>query len=131
MKTDNLHSCVRRHERFIFFLLPIIVFSLLAGGVRAQNNGDSNRYQERGKLTEVEKSNASTTVIIEGKGYLVDSSALVVNAADRPISLDKLSIPSVVHFEFSYMESKPKQVEPFIVYIKETKKNSDSKRSLE
>jgi len=131
MKTDNFHFCARRHGQHSFFLLPTIVFALLAGGVHAADSGDPRRYQESGKLTEVEKSNSSATIFINEKGYSVDTSALIVNAAGRPIPLDKLSVPSEVHFEYSYMESKPKQMEPVIVYIKETPKNSDRKRSVE
>jgi hypothetical protein len=61
----------------------------------------------------------------------VDPSVLVVNAAGRPISLDKLTIPTKVFFEYAYKERSAKTMSPVIVYIEEAKKNGRNERNLQ
>jgi hypothetical protein len=129
MKTENSHHCAKSYERHKLFLLVFFMIVLLTGTTLAAGSGDTPRKHENGKLSGVEKNNSVTTVIISEKGYTVDSSVLVVNAAGLPISLDKLTLPTDVNFEYSYMKSGPKSMSPVIVYIEETKKNSNNGRS--
>jgi hypothetical protein len=96
------------------------MFILLPVGTHAATEGDPPRYHESGELTDV-KNNDS--VIIDARGYDVDPSVLVVNEVGRPISLDDLTIPTKVIFEYSYMKSGPKIMSPVIVYIEKAKKN--------
>jgi hypothetical protein len=91
----------------------------LAAGV------ETRRYHESGVLTAVEGNNSVT---INEKGYDLYSSVVVENAKGRQIPLSKLTIPSNVAFEYSYMSKDAKTMVPVIVYIKETKKPAGNKR---
>ncbi len=128
MKTNN--SRARWNNRHRLFSLPIIIFLLWAGSTFAAGSGDPRRFQESGELTAIEKINSRMIAIFsEKKIYSVGSSALILNAAGRPISLDQLTLPAQVNYEYMYMESDPKTMSPVIVYIEETQKKSSNGRS--
>lgn len=127
MKTDNTPHRVRINgRRGLFFLLVGSLLLLSVNLCLAAAGGEPRRYQENGVLTAVEGKNAVT---INQKGYAVDPAVLVENAAGKPISLNRLPIPSNVAFEYSYMLKAPKTMAPVIMYIKETKKTVGNKRS--
>jgi hypothetical protein len=102
------------------------MFILLPGGIQAAA-GDPHRYYESGELTDIQNKDS---VIIDARGYDVDPSVLVVNEVGRPISLDDLSVPTKVIFEYTYMESSANTMSPFIVYIEVIKKNENNGRTM-
>jgi hypothetical protein len=120
MKINISHHYARSNGRHSLLLLLVIMFILLPCGTHVAAEGDPQRFHESGELTDV-KNNDS--VIIDARGYDVDPSVLVVNETGRPISLDDLTIPTKVIFEYSYMKSGPKTMSPVIVYIEKAKKN--------
>lgn len=147
MKTENSHHYAKRIERHSLLLLLVIMFVFLTGTIHAAPNGDPPRYHESGKLTGVKKNNTLITVIISEREYTVDPSVLVVNAAGRPTSLDKLTIPADVNFEYGYnnvsspvppnsvpkrmLNGAPNTMSPVIVYIEEVKTNKNNGRSMQ
>jgi hypothetical protein len=118
----------RQKNKFgISVVWVICVFVLLAGvSSNAATSGDPYRYRESGELTSVEN---GRNVIINSKGYDVDPSVLVVSLKGRPTSLDELTLPVNVNFEWSYMPKGPKSMAPVIVYIEETTESPKEKRS--
>lgn len=125
MKNNNTPHRLPSNGRHILLFLStaILLFSLTALCLAA--GGEPKRYQESGVLTAVEGKSAVT---INEKGYAVDPAVLVENAAGRQISLNKLTIPGNVAFEYSYMLKAPKTMAPVIMYIKETKRPAGNKR---
>ncbi|NTW99615.1 MAG: hypothetical protein HGB35_06765 [Geobacteraceae bacterium] len=119
MKNNNtLHRVPNNGRHALMFLsVAMLLFSstalCLAAGV------ETRRYHESGVLTAVE---GNSSVTINEKGYDVYSSVVVENAKGRQVPLNKLTIPSNVAFEYSYMAKDVKTMIPVIVYIKETKK---------
>ncbi|MCX5875292.1 MAG: hypothetical protein NT087_03125 [Deltaproteobacteria bacterium] len=126
MKTDNTPHRVRTNGRRGLFFLLVGSLLLASANLCLAAGGEPRRYQENGVLTAVEGKSAVT---INAKGYELDPSVLVENAAGKPISLNRLPIPSYVAFEYSYMLKAPKTMAPVIMYIKETKRPAGNKRS--
>jgi len=100
------------------FLFASLVLCLSA-------SADSRRYHETGRLT----SFSERAVTISERGYDVDASALIVNLADRPTPLAKLSLPAYVTFDYVYMKTAPNTMSPVIVYIKQIRQPVGNKRS--
>ena len=109
----------------LFLLFTAVLFS---NGAHAAGEGDPVRYHGSGQLTSLE---SNDIILIDEKGYAVDPSVLVVNTAGNPISLDKLSIPTAINFEYIYLESAPKTMSPVIVFIEEAKKSRIHGRSMQ
>jgi hypothetical protein len=128
MKKDISHHYAKSNGRHRLLLLLAIMFTLLSVGTQLATAGDLQRYHESGELTDVENNDS---VIIDARGYDVDPSVLVVNAAGRPVSLDDLSIPTKVIFDYTYMKSGPKTMSPVIIYIEEAKKNGNNGRNMQ
>lgn len=131
MKTNSSQRYERSNERRRLLLLLIFLFVLLTGSTHAAASGDPPRYHESGKFTGIEENNTIITVIINERGYAVDPSVLVVNAADKPTTLDKLTLPADVNFEYCFIESAPKTMSPVVVYIEEAKKNGNNGRIMQ
>jgi hypothetical protein len=127
MKTERSCQYVEHSGIKSLLLLLTVILSLLTGGLNAVASGDPHRYHANGKLTGIEHGNIIT---VDEKGYYIDPSVLVVNAAGMPTTLDKLSLPVHVDFEYSYMPKGPKIMSPVIVYIEETKKTTNNSRSM-
>ncbi|KJS01785.1 MAG: hypothetical protein VR65_07635 [Desulfobulbaceae bacterium BRH_c16a] len=103
--------------------MPLILMSILfIGGTHVAASGDSLRYHESGALTSIENND---TAIINDRGYMIAPSVLVVDAAGMQTSLDKLTIPTEIKFEYSYMKSAPKTMSPTIVFIEEKKSSTE------
>lgn len=118
MKNNNTPHRVPSDGRHALVSLATAVLIFSSAALCQAAGGEPRRYQENGVLTAVE---GKSGVTINAKGYAVDPSVLVENAAGRPISLNKLTIPSNVAFEYSYMLKTPKTMAPVIMHIKETK----------
>jgi hypothetical protein len=125
MKNNNTSHRVPSNGRHALVFLSVAMLIFLSTALCLAAGGDLRRYQENGMLTAVEGKSAVT---INAKGYAVDPAVLVENAAGRPISLNKLTIPGNVAFEYSYMLKAPKTMAPIIMYIKETKRPAGNKR---
>jgi hypothetical protein len=129
MEIDLFHHYVRNNGWHSLLVLLAIMFILSpVGGPHVATAGDLQRYHESGELTDVENNDS---VIIDARGYDVDPSVLVVNEVGRPISLDDLSIPTKVIFDYTYMKSGPKTMSPVIIYIEEAKKNGNNGRNMQ
>lgn len=111
----------------ILWAISLCVF-FISVPIHATTSGDPYKYRESGELSSIEDGNS---VIINSNGYDIDPSVLVVNLAGRPTSLDKLSLPVNVNFEWSYMPMGPKTMAPVIVYIEEAKEIRKEKRSAQ
>lgn len=118
MKNNNTPHRVPSNGRHALVLLSAAMLIFLSTALCLAASGELRRYQESGVLTSLEGKRAVT---INAKGYELDPSVLVENAAGRPIPINKLTIPSNVAFEYSYMLKAPKTMAPVVVYIKETK----------
>ncbi len=128
MKTENFRQYPRNNGRHMLLLPLVFLFVLLIVSTQIAISGDSYRYHKVGELTNLE---SSSNAIIDEKGYLIDSNAVIVNAADKQISPDKLSFPTRVIFEYTYMQTAPRTMSPVIVYIKEIKNTNSGKRSMQ
>ena len=62
-------------------------------------SADQKLIKETGMLTSVEHNG---TVIIDAKGYLVDSDVVVVNSHGELTSLAELALPAKVDFKYLY-----------------------------
>lgn len=114
--------------RQLILLILLVSLVLIAKNNHAVASGDLPRYHEHGSLTDIEDND---NVIIDKRGYFLDPSVLVVDTTGRPISLDKLPIPTEVIFEYSYKEGTPKTMSPVIVFIQETQKKEHNGRSVQ
>ena len=90
-------------KRIVIALLSIVLLSAgLAGSLDA-----AGKVKASGILTAVEQEGSTVIVIVDGKGYAVDSFARIVDARGKTVTLDKLELPAQVQFEFVYTEQGP------------------------
>lgn len=139
MKTADCRYYARSNRQQSLALLVFSVFVLLTGSRHAQSSGDPPREHANGQLTRVEANNIVTTVIIDKKRYAVDPAVLVVNAAGRPTTLDKITLPADITFQYSYTSASdtmppyttgpkilPNSWSRVIVYLEEGAKNHNN-----
>jgi hypothetical protein len=81
-------------------ILVLIVLWQVAGVNAASNK----KVEADGILTSVENDG---TIIISEKGYAVDPSVRVYSADKKRTTLDSLSLPAKVHYEFIYHTDGP------------------------
>ena len=77
--------------------LMIILF-LINGEVIAAGKS----IKDKGTLTSVE---SNGTVIIDEKGYKIDSSARIIDKKGKRVAIHNLSLPANVFFEYEYRKN--------------------------
>lgn|GEM_PF-5060852 len=118
-------KCLPREHQLPWACLLAFMFLFSSTSHCLAAGGDPQRYSARGTITAIESKNS---VVISGKGYLVDQAVLVENEIGRPIPLLKLIPPAQVEFEYCYMARAPKSMTPVIIYIKVTPKSAVHKK---
>ncbi len=83
-----------RSLKILGAVLLVMIMSLLSNSVPAAGRGHAY-----GTLTSIE---SDGTVVIDGRGYLLSSSAAIQDYRGERISLRSLSLPDVVYYEFVY-----------------------------
>ena len=109
-----------------FHTLLCCFVSMFALAGHAAPQGDTVRYTDSGKLQAVEQNGI---IQIDDKRYRLDHHVLVVDEEERPLSIQKLNLPTQVLFEYSYQLQNTKVMAPHIVYIKENKETRGVRRS--
>ncbi len=110
-----------KRKTIVLFLSVFLIFivSAFIDGFNALA-GDKPRVSASGTLTSIEDDGI---VIIDDKGYRLDPSAIIMDRKGKSVSLNSLSLPAKVRFEYIYAET------GFImVFIGEIKDKGDSPR---
>ncbi len=100
-------------KRKIILSLSIVIAIIIAMSFNALAK-EPVPVKASGTLTSIEDDGS---IIIDRKGYLVDPSVWVKNSKGTQISLEKLSLPAKVDFEYVYS-----QKGFLIIFIDERKK---------
>lgn len=91
------------NRRFaIMKINKIVIFLFILGFVMFCLNGDINAAgtgKGKGKLTSIEEDGS---VLIDGRGYFVDSNVRVIDRKGKPSKLRSLPIPTKVIFKYEY-----------------------------
>lgn len=82
-------------------MLSGLVIALYFTGIYAYAG---SKVSADGMLTAVEDDGS---VIIDEQGYLADSTVRVLDSNSKKISLEKLSLPAKVYFEYEYTSKGP------------------------
>lgn len=90
---------MKRIKTLFGLLLVLIAITLAAGDALAA--GKDNAY---GMLTSIEDDG---TVVIDGKGYMLDRAASIVGYEKGRISIRDISLPARVYFEYEYTKQGP------------------------
>ena len=85
-------------------ILILAVVLLAAWYATSAVASSATRGKAQGVLTSVEE---DRTVVIDKKGYEVDSSARILDSQKRRIDLDELPLPVDVYFEYEFTERGP------------------------
>ncbi len=95
---------VMRKRKTITLLLSVFsvfIVSAFIDGFDALA-GDKPTVKATGTLTEIEDDGS---VIIDGKGYEVDPSVMVIDRKGKSVPLRSLSLPAKVRFEYIYAKT--------------------------
>jgi hypothetical protein len=107
-----------KKREILLFLSILFIVSSFIGGIDAY--ADIPTVAGEGTLTSLEDDG---TVIIDEKGYILDPSATILDSDGNVISLDDLSLPAKVRFEYVY-----KTTGFLILYIEELKEEGEHHR---
>jgi hypothetical protein len=83
-------------------VLSVLVFTVWCAAPAGA--ASDTRVKVHGVLTSVE---SDGTIVIDDKGYDVDSSARILDGQGKKTSLDKLGLPVKVQFELIYTQRGP------------------------
>lgn len=111
---------MRKRKTLIIVMSVFLIFIVSAFIDGFDALADTPRVSDSGTLTEIAENGL---VIIDEMGYDLDPSVLIVNRKGRSVSLDSLSLPAKVRFEYIYSEKGF-----IIVFIEEIKEKRDSPR---
>lgn len=114
MKSSSHRNSRSPHYLHVLTIFAVIIFPTLpvAG---AEREGEPIRYHSQGTLTNTEDNGCE----ISGKGYALDTDAIILNAEERPVSLETFSLPVSVEYEYSYQKTGPNRMSPVVVSIQE------------
>lgn len=93
------HQCGRRQ---ILTALALVI--MMAACYVTYAAAEGKLVKAQGTLTAIEE---DRHVIIDGKGYAVDSSARVQDFRKKHVALDELTLPTGIHFEYVYTARGP------------------------
>lgn len=98
-----------------------------ANALYAATEGDLSRYAASGELLAIEE---NKIIQIGDKKYYLDQNALVVDSAEKPVSIQQFKLPVHVIFEYSYHRQSDKIMAPVIVYLKQTEEARQGQRTV-